>query len=206
MMKGVCLRSACTDDDTDVEERSSAPCRWAPPEAHVFVVLEGDDPSAGGMRASLSDIDEVILGRSDAREIKTTCGSRRLALSIPDRSASTAHARLIRRKDGWRIDDVGSTNGTFVNGLRTAGRDLADGDIFQIGRTVLRLRLAVPTPEGTPRVTVGSDLSNRRLEMVTLLPALAQELVPVERAAATNLPVLLLGETGTGKEVIARAI
>ena len=56
-----------------------------------------------------------------------------------DEYASTHHARFEPRRDGVYVEDVGSTNGTFVNGIRlTRERRLAPGDIVRIGETDLR--------------------------------------------------------------------
>ena len=56
-----------------------------------------------------------------------------------DEYASARHARFEPRRDGVWIEDVGSTNGTFVNGIRlTRERRLASGDVVRIGETDLR--------------------------------------------------------------------
>ncbi len=57
-----------------------------------------------------------------------------------DEYASARHARFEPRRDGVYIEDVGSTNGTFVNGIRLAGggRRLVPGDVVRIGETDLR--------------------------------------------------------------------
>jgi pSer/pThr/pTyr-binding forkhead associated (FHA) protein len=56
-----------------------------------------------------------------------------------DDYASTLHARVEPRRDGIWIQDVGSTNGTFVNGVRVeAPRKLTPGDVIRIGETDLR--------------------------------------------------------------------
>jgi FHA domain len=56
-----------------------------------------------------------------------------------DEYASTHHARFEPRRDGVYVEDVGSTNGTFVNGIRlTRERRLAPGDVVRIGETDLR--------------------------------------------------------------------
>jgi len=61
-------------------------------------------------------------------------------VSLPnDEYASTRHARFEPRRDGVWIEDVGSTNGTFVNGIRlTRERRLAPGDVVRVGETDLR--------------------------------------------------------------------
>ena len=56
-----------------------------------------------------------------------------------DEYASGRHARFEPRRDGVWIEDIGSTNGTFVNGIRLTGkRRLVQGDVVRIGETDLR--------------------------------------------------------------------
>ncbi len=61
-------------------------------------------------------------------------------VSLPeDEYSSTRHARFEPRRDGVWIEDIGSTNGTFVNGIRlTRERKLVPGDVVRIGETDLR--------------------------------------------------------------------
>jgi hypothetical protein len=56
-----------------------------------------------------------------------------------DEYASSRHARFEARRDGVYVEDIGSTNGTFVNGIRlTRDRRLAPGDVVRVGETDLR--------------------------------------------------------------------
>lgn len=56
-----------------------------------------------------------------------------------DEYASTRHARIEPRRDGIWVEDIGSTNGTFVNGIRlTRERRLVPGDVLRVGETDLR--------------------------------------------------------------------
>ena len=56
-----------------------------------------------------------------------------------DEYASTRHARVEPRRDGVWVEDIGSTNGTFVNSIRlTRERKLAPGDVLRVGETDLR--------------------------------------------------------------------
>ena len=75
---------------------------------------------------------EIIIGR-DAE----------VAISLPDHSLSRQHARVRREGNIYSIEDLGSTNGTFVDGARIAGtRMLEDGSRIHLGtRTVLHFRL-----------------------------------------------------------------
>jgi pSer/pThr/pTyr-binding forkhead associated (FHA) protein len=197
---------------TESDERSSTPRGYVPWRPHLFVVLEGERPGAGGMRAGLSEVDEVALGRGETRSARLE--GRTLRVTVPDRKMSATHARLVRRGEAWTVEDLGSTNGTFVNGRRVERHSLTDGDIVRLGRTVFGLRMELPTPPEAPRVASSED--DPAVE--TLLPALdAEHRVTLRVAgpppagrrgggARPRPPVMLLGETGTGKEVLARAI
>lgn len=56
-----------------------------------------------------------------------------------DEYASTRHVRFEPRRDGVYVEDIGSTNGTFVNGIRlTRDRKLVAGDVVRVGETDLR--------------------------------------------------------------------
>jgi hypothetical protein len=59
---------------------------------------------------------------------------------LTDPAASRRHARIDRRDGLWRIEDLGSTNGTYVNDEPVSERVLADGDRITIGTTVLEFR------------------------------------------------------------------
>ena len=61
-------------------------------------------------------------------------------VSMPDDEyASGRHARFEPRRDGIWVEDIGSTNGTFVNGIRlTRERKLTPGDVVRVGETDLR--------------------------------------------------------------------
>ena len=68
------------------------------------------------------------------------------AISLPDGSVSSNHARVVRTADGFVIEDVGSRNGTFVNSEKvTAKRALLDGDVVRFGKVLLTFNVAVET-------------------------------------------------------------
>jgi hypothetical protein len=75
------------------------------------------------------DSNAVYIGRGPTNDIPLE----------GDEYASARHARIEARDDGTFVDDVGSTNGTFVNGIRlTQERKLVPGDVIRIGETDLR--------------------------------------------------------------------
>jgi DNA-binding NtrC family response regulator len=197
--------TASRNVDTDREEQCSAALRWIPPEPHLFVVLEGARPTAGGLRCSLEGLDELVLARGPVRRAERASGGK-MTLTLPDSKVSTHHANLMLEEGAWVAHDRVSTNGTFVNGERITRQRLVDGDFIAIGQSVLRIRLNLPTPDGTPFTTSAETKNETALGIATLIPALASELAVVGRVAASKVPILLLGETGTGKEVLARAI
>ncbi len=83
-------------------------------------------------------------------------------------AVSRQHARLLWEDGGWVVEDVGSSNGTYVNGRRIKGRiPLTEHDALQIGPYVLHLQgdQAAPLPEPEPivRATISAQSSNHTL-------------------------------------------
>jgi len=81
--------------------------------------------------------DSIGIGRDPAN-----------AIPLADKQASSRHARIVRDGAGWRIEDLGSRNGTFVNGAKVTSVLLKHGDEIRIGTTELILEhAAVPVAE-----------------------------------------------------------
>ena len=191
--------------------------RPVPAEPHLFVVLECRRPLAGGARASLRDVDEVTLGRGEERATQSL-EPRRLDLRVPDAAVSQRHARLFRDASGWVFEDLGSTNGSRVGGVRVTRAPVPDGTVIEVGATLLVLRTSLPTPPGTPSYSdsrgatrpLVRDATRPLAPMTaappaTLLPEYVEAVGVFARIAMSQVPMLLLGESGTGKEVLARA-
>jgi transcriptional regulator with PAS, ATPase and Fis domain len=177
------------------------PVQYAP---CLVVLLECDRPLAGGARYSLLGIERVRIGRGDsgrsARRVDDGVGT--LELKLPGKSLSAAHAQLVRVGPSWAIEDLGSTNGTFVDGERVSHRVLAPGALFEVGHVLLRINSSVSALVDAP-LDVETDESSLGPQ-VTLDADLSAQFEALRAVAASDLPILVEGESGTGKEGTAR--
>jgi len=122
-------------------------------------------------------------------------------LRLRDPEASRRHVSLEVQGPLLRLRDVGSTNGTRVNGLRVAEAFLAGDETIELGSTLIHVVRdetgGRPLPESHEESFgsyVGKSLAMRRLYPIC------------ERLAASDVPLVIEGETGTGKEALAEAI
>jgi transcriptional regulator with GAF, ATPase, and Fis domain len=122
-------------------------------------------------------------------------------LVLSDKSVSGYHLEIERTSLGWRLRDEGSTNGTFLGGLRVIEVLLRSGSVLTLGRTKLRFDAvdespvrAVLHPERRLGDVVGQSVVMRRL------------FARLQQVAASPATVLITGETGTGKEAVAEAL
>jgi DNA-binding NtrC family response regulator len=175
-------------------------------EPSIYVVLEGERPLSGGLRAPLGNVDELRLGRGLSRSYRLE-DNRRAALEIPDPRMSSRHARLFRDDGDWILEDLGSTNGTFVAGKRTTQAALEEPTIITAGATCLLFDPAETVPAGwSLNVVDATMLRSRPRGTATLVPLVDHGVPRLVRVAMSTLSVLLLGESGAGKEVLARTI
>ncbi|HEY8408980.1 MAG TPA: FHA domain-containing protein [Gaiellaceae bacterium] len=107
-------------------------------------------PSQAAELAALRDSGRLVVVRSPAlsegEELTLNSSALRLGRGSDndvnlarDEYASSKHARVEPRRDGVWVEDIGSTNGTYLNGIRlTHAKRLAPGDVVRIGETELR--------------------------------------------------------------------
>ncbi len=134
------------------------------------------------------DVDPVVVGRDPGAQIV-----------VEDPEVSAAHVELRAVDQGVRVRDLGSTNGTFVGPFRVTEGIVRTPTAVTVGRTVI-----VVEPSAEHRVDVG--WSDGFGPLVGRSPRMRRVFSVLERIAPTPLSVLILGETGTGKEVVAKAI
>ncbi len=175
----------------------------------LFQLLDCDKPWMGGCRFDLAQTDEVTIGRGDAHPIlrENVSSTRRLALTLSTATLSAKHVRLLRVGDDWAIQDRGSRNGTWLNSRRIDYAELSDKDIFQVGRCFYMFRRYENLAPGHEWPDVTQEPSTEALpSLVTLSPEVAGENQALRSIAKSQIPVLILGCTGTGKELSAKAV
>ncbi len=121
-------------------------------------------------------------------------------LVIDDATVSRFHCELVALPHAVRIRDGGSRNGTIVDGMRVHDAELREGSVIRLGRAALRFtttvdHVALPL---SPRAHFGP--------LVGGSPAMRALFALCERAAQSDVTVLIEGETGTGKGAAAEAI
>jgi DNA-binding NtrC family response regulator len=122
-------------------------------------------------------------------------------LRVTDATVSARHCRVTYREAGVLVEDEGSRNGVWVGGARVTRALILAGGSFEIGRTVVRVEATSksseePMLDQTPllRGVIGRSRPMRELA------------ASCRKVAPLRLPVLLRGDSGTGKDLVARAI
>ena len=173
---------------------------------YLFRVLECDRPTVAPSRHSLIDTDEVRIGRGaePATERLRAGDVRALEIRVPDPWMSKVHATLQRTSDHWILRDHGSTNGTLINGEPAPTWVLSDGDLIELGRTLFIFRDLLAVAPGAADVEA-EVRGGMETGFFSLLPTLQASFRNLEQIAASSTSVIVYGETGTGKELVARA-
>jgi len=121
-------------------------------------------------------------------------------VTLSDTSVSGTHCEIIASETGFLLRDLGSSNGTWVAGVRVREAWLEPGMPIRVGRTVIRFE------HGSGSVEI--DVSGREqfYDLIGHGVRMREIFAVLEKVAASDLTVLVRGETGTGKELVARAI
>ncbi len=171
-------------DDLETAVSASGPALATAFRLHIVA-----GPDAGqSFLVDQAGLPRVLLGQSEVCELRVT-----------DREVSRRHAAFEVQPTGLRVVDLGSRNGTFVNGLRIADATLVGGERLQLGSTAID----VYAERGQ---SVPLSMTPSFGSVVGFSPAMRRLYPLFARLAAANVSVLIEGETGTGKEVLAESI
>ena len=175
-----------TKSDTSPTDRS--PDDRAEPIPGLVVVMECDHPSAGAFVAAIGT--GLRVGRGDERVLREG------RVELPDSHLSRDHFDVAREGARFRVIDRGSRNHTLVAEKPIQSEVIEPGTFVRAGHTFF-----------TCLPDVGPFLDHEDpWPFLTTNADFARDLGKLERIAQSPLPVLLLGETGTGKEVLAQAL
>lgn len=152
----------------------------------TLTIVHHPDPRHVGARRPMPPGASVELGRGEA------CFG---AGALDDGRISRSHARVTVAAGGPRLEDTGSRNGTQLNGDVVTAAELAEGDVIGLGHVLLLLHRAPPIQK-----------AREHAALVGRGHRMAQVLAEVELVAPHPTAVLVLGETGTGKELVAREV
>jgi DNA-binding NtrC family response regulator len=130
----------------------------------------------------------VTIGRSAVNDLVLT-----------DSSISGTHAEIVVGDTGVQLHDLESTNGTYIGGIRIRSAWIEPGMVIKLGKTEIELSSA-------DEVQVPISGEDHFGALYGRSPAMREVFAVLERVAPTEMSVLVGGETGTGKELVARAL
>jgi transcriptional regulator with GAF, ATPase, and Fis domain len=174
--------STSSNEDVEIATRS-VEARGASSGMHAVVL-------SGGAKGTVRPLgDKLRVGKAPDND-----------LVLPDDTVSRHHCVLSPGPAGIHVRDLESTNGTKVQGARVTEAVVQAGTVLKVGEVEVMLRPSARSAEVMPsdKTSFGGAIG-RSLAMRTIFGVL-------ERIAPTEATVLLEGETGTGKDVLARAI
>lgn len=130
----------------------------------------------------------TVIGRNEACD-----------LVLDDKRVSAVHVELVATERGVRVRDLGSRNGTFLGDTRIGEVYLLKPTLFTVGESLLEFSPTGPETVDIPDVAGFGPLVGSSAGMRAVFER-------CRKAAPTELTVLILGETGCGKELVAQAI
>ncbi len=144
---------------------------------------------AGRARERIFDQSLITLGAIDDND-----------LVLNEETVSRYHGKVVQEEDGYVLVDLGSTNGTFINGVRIREAYLKSGCTVQLGKMEIKFFYAdekvpiVPSQKNSLGKLIGKNVKMREIYGI------------MEKIAPSGATVVVEGETGTGKEVVSQTI
>jgi transcriptional regulator with GAF, ATPase, and Fis domain len=156
-----------------------------------------DVPAVELVVASGPDVGQRVQLSRGAAHIGVAPGN---DLVLVDPTVSRMHCEVQVSESAVRVIDAGSTNGTFVDGVAVRDADLRHDSLLRIGQTSIRVVV------GPERLAMELSPRDRFGELVGASTAMRKLYAVLEKVAPTDATVLVQGETGTGKELVARSV
>lgn len=119
---------------------------------------------------------------------------------VKDDTASRYHCKIVQEDSGYVLVDLRSTNGSFVNKVRIREAFLTPGTTISVGQTHLRFNAK------EEQVAIVPSQSDRCGDIIGRNAGMRQLYTIIEKIAPTATTIVIEGETGTGKEVVAQSI
>jgi two-component system, NtrC family, response regulator GlrR len=174
---------------TTVANAATRPLAMTSRARHVaqFSIEVVSGPDAG--QRAVSDGIELAIGTNPGNHLVLTDGA-----------VSRHHCQIVVEDRGFLLRDLGSTNGTELGSYRILAAYLAPGATIRVGQSTLQFELtATDVVEPLADATAFGGVIGRS-------PAMRRLFFVLERAIATDVAILLEGETGTGKSILAEAM
>lgn len=172
-------------------------------DAALKTIFFGNRPTAKRLRKSKL---VVLEGPDSGRELAVAkeqvfCGRAGVCdLVLSDKTVSSRHFSITAVDNGYVLRDEGSSNGTFYGDVKIREIYLRPGTVFRAGNTVLKF---TPTDD---LLTIELSERDRFDQVIGQSVPMREIFANLERVAPSELTVLIQGETGTGKEMVAKAI
>jgi two-component system, NtrC family, response regulator AtoC len=181
------------DELTQSDADTADPSDFSGPARAYLIVRQGDSSDV----VEIPSEGEIVIGREPGAD-----------LLIDDPHVSRKHARVRWEGPALTIEDLASRNGTVINGdlLKGGTRSARGGDCIRLAGREISVAIVAPTEVPEPPLSSPQGATETLEGVVVADPSMAKMFGFARRVAATTTTVLILGETGVGKEIVAQQI